>query len=180
MPLRRGTGTAFLFPKARTPSCADPHGMMHSTSLSPRRGGTICDRPSQPKVPCLGSWGFLHARRRDSSPLHHRGNVLPMECLCKDTSNSVPLFLCPAQLGDALHKPLGLLSASLSHHLLPAFSRILTQHEPRSTVAFLTLLQLKQPQSGNRKSTQRPAAAGNHALKSFFLHCSSVASARPA
>lgn len=101
VPLWWGTGTPFLLPKAWIPSCADPHGIIHSTSLPPGGGGSICECSSQPKLPHLEFWDSLHARRRDSPSFHHGGNVLTIECLCKDTSN-VLLFLCPAQLSDAL------------------------------------------------------------------------------
>lgn len=120
MPLWWGTGTPFLFSKAQIPCYADPHGIIHSTSLPPRGDGTICDHSSQPKLPHLKFGDSLHAWRRDSPSFHHRGIVLPMECLCEDTSNMV-LFLCPAQLCDALHKAL-LTALSLSHHFLPTCS----------------------------------------------------------
>lgn len=162
MPFWWGTGTPFLFPKAQIPSCADPHRIIHITSLPPRGGGTICDCSSQPKLPYLEFWDSLHGWRRDSPPFHQRGDILPMECLLKDTSK-VPLFLCPAQLSDALHKSLGLFSASpticYQHFPMKTPSyytataalprgrcRILTEHKPSSTVAFLTSLQPKQPQ----------------------------------
>lgn len=89
---RWGTGTPFLFPKAQIPSCADPHRIIHITSLPPRGGGTICDCSSQPKLPYLEFWDSLHGWRRDSPPFHQRGDILPMECLLKDTSK-VPLLL---------------------------------------------------------------------------------------
>lgn len=110
------SGTPFLFPKAQIPPRADPQGIIHSMALSPRAAGTICGCSSQPKLPDLECWDFVHARRRDSPSLQH------MECLCKDTSNMLWLR-CPAQPSDAPHQSLS--APSLSHHfpVIPQFAQ---------------------------------------------------------
>lgn len=72
VPLWWGTGTPFLFPKAWIPSCADLHGIIHSTSLPLRGGGTICDRPSQPKLPYLKFGDSLWMEKGEASIPSHR------------------------------------------------------------------------------------------------------------
>lgn len=58
------TGTLFLFLKARIPSRADPHVIIHSMFLPPKGSGTICDWSSQLKLPYLQIF-CMHGDGRD-------------------------------------------------------------------------------------------------------------------
>lgn len=118
MPLCWGPGTPFLFPKAWIPSRAELHGIIHSTPLLPKGGGTICDRSSQPKLPQL-ELGIL-CMRGEGTALHSitEGTF----CQWNACARTPPMCFCSCALPRSV--------MLYTNQLLSAFPSICYQHFP--------------------------------------------------
>lgn len=160
MPLCWGPGTPFLFPKAWIPSRAELHGIIHSTPLLPKGGGTICDRSSQPKLPQL-ELGIL-CMRGEGTALHSitEGTF----CQWNACARTPPMCFCSCALPSSVmlytnhsdcSQPLPAFATNISLLIPQVYTgtaapshgrgRVVTEHKSRSTVAFLMFLQLEQP-----------------------------------